>query len=225
MFTSAVQFKLPTWLGITSLLTLCFTDLAKNLSNSNTTTKQEVNKQRKAKSKKRTKKTKEQEETKGSIVGWEFCDKMGKTPLSTSLLAGATAGVAASLVLQPLDYAKTQQQALVRAQGLQSPPTLRQTMISTIRSDGIRALWSGLGPSVARASIGPGLYFGLLNQMTTSKLAVQLSESNRMAVSFFCSATSRALAGVLLNPVSVVKVSSATILKSLLKLSSHLLCA
>jgi hypothetical protein len=160
-----------------------------------------------------------------------------------SFSAGASGGLVASVILQPLDVVKTYQQGseaqqrynktvtanahsrsgvpcATRAHLLNTSPGSHVAQVSStpgslatarwiLRERGVVGLWSGLAPSVVRSFFGPGLYFALLDVLVENAKQHQTADSDAPLSpisSFWCSAVARGTAGLLLNPVSVIKV-------------------
>ncbi|KAJ7951779.1 Mitochondrial carrier protein [Quillaja saponaria] len=85
------------------------------------------------------------------------CRKSGQETLRTMLVAGGLAGVASWVCCYPLDVVKTRLQA-------QTPSLLKYSGIvdcfrKSIKEDGYRVLWRGLGTAVARAFVVNGAIF------------------------------------------------------------------
>ncbi|KAJ1668834.1 hypothetical protein IW140_000100 [Coemansia sp. RSA 1813] len=128
--------------------------------------------------------------------------------------AGALSGVASCVLLQPFDLLKTRIQQN-NAQFVTTP--MKSPVIKTIRSiiatDGVLGLWRGTVPSLIRNAPGTSLYFYFLNHTRHMCLALEhrisgdlsrtkLSSVSNMAVG----ASSRAMAGFLLMPGTLLKV-------------------
>ncbi|PWA88870.1 mitochondrial uncoupling protein 1 [Artemisia annua] len=92
------------------------------------------------------------EPIKNLYVGDNF---VGDVPLTTKILAGLTTGALAISVANPTDLVKVR----LQAEGKLAPGVPRRysgalNAYSTIvRQEGVRALWTGLGPNVARNAI------------------------------------------------------------------------
>jgi solute carrier family 25 folate transporter 32 len=77
-----------------------------------------------------------------------------------SLLSGMSSGIVSTLILHPLDVAKT---SLINP-AVRSSGTLQ--LFRDIRGEaGIRGLWRGVGPAIARISLGSSLYFTTQTQL------------------------------------------------------------
>jgi hypothetical protein len=108
--------------------------------------------------------------------------------VGTSWLSGSVSGLASSILLQPLDVARTEIQRRVhgdkistrqaisavssRSHDAESMFTHLNGLISCfvrpqiVDKHGATALWRGLAPTIARVGFGTGMYFSLLNHMT-----------------------------------------------------------
>ncbi|XP_013588067.1 PREDICTED: mitochondrial uncoupling protein 1 [Brassica oleracea var. oleracea] len=82
-------------------------------------------------------------------------DHVGDVPLSKKILAGLTTGALGIMVANPTDLVKVRLQAEGKlAAGVPRRYTGSLNAYSTIvRQEGVRALWTGLGPNVARNAI------------------------------------------------------------------------
>ncbi|KAL5539133.1 hypothetical protein UlMin_044530 [Ulmus minor] len=85
------------------------------------------------------------------------CRKGGQESLDTMLVAGGLAGVASWMCCYPLDVVKTRLQA-------QSQSSLKYSGIvdcfrKSVKEDGYRVLWRGLGTAVSRAFVVNGAIF------------------------------------------------------------------
>ncbi|XP_010504203.1 PREDICTED: mitochondrial uncoupling protein 1 [Camelina sativa] len=92
------------------------------------------------------------EPVKNLYVGKDF---VGDVPLSKKILAGLTTGALGIMVANPTDLVKVRLQAEgKRAAGAPRRYSGAMNAYSTIvRQEGVRALWTGLGPNVARNAI------------------------------------------------------------------------
>ena len=128
----------------------------------------------------------------------------------TSFLAGSSAGLVSSGILQPFKVIKTRMQAHKLR-----PGSINKSMFKTagcvVRDEGIRGLWSGVTASCVRTAAGAGLYFLLLERVT-KEVNARFPESPNASQSsvalmktFAVGAVSRSLAATLLCPLTVVK--------------------
>ncbi|GAA6060280.1 hypothetical protein JCM10212_003980 [Sporobolomyces blumeae] len=101
-------------------------------------------------------------------------------PATWHLASGAVSGAASVLVLQPLDLIKTRiQQEPQRSRpnpavapsaamiGSHAPPKIWQTTKDVVRTDGVRGLWRGTGPTLYRNVPGVSMYFLTLSKLRT----------------------------------------------------------
>ena len=79
-----------------------------------------------------------------------------------SLLSGVSSGVLTTVLLQPLDVAKT---------SLINPAVAHRSMVPLLRSiareEGLSRLWRGLEPALLRITLGSGCYFTVQTAMVT----------------------------------------------------------
>ncbi|KAI8324531.1 mitochondrial carrier [Martensiomyces pterosporus] len=124
--------------------------------------------------------------------------------------AGALSGVTSCVLLQPFDLLKTRMQQshtqLAAAPG-------KGTVQTVLAEEGVRGLWRGTVPTLVRNAPGTSLYFYFLNHTKALCLATErrmwhdptrtkLSSTSNVLVG----ASSRAFAGFLLMPGTVLKV-------------------
>ncbi|KAJ1831205.1 hypothetical protein LPJ63_004434 [Coemansia sp. RSA 2711] len=127
--------------------------------------------------------------------------------------AGALSGVTSCVLLQPFDLIKTRLQQSQIQQAHNGLGTISATVRSVVAADGVRGLWRGTLPSLIRNAPGTSLYFYFLNhtrhfclaaeqRFTGDQSRTQLSPSSNMVIG----ASSRAFAGFLLMPGTILKV-------------------
>ncbi|KAJ2782922.1 hypothetical protein H4R18_002001 [Coemansia javaensis] len=131
--------------------------------------------------------------------------------------AGALSGMTSCVLLQPFDLLKTRVQQGQQGQQGQSAPRAARSVIGTVRavvsSEGVLGLWRGTLPSLMRNAPGTSLYFYFLSQTRAACLGLErwasgdrtraaLGPTSNMAAG----ASSRALAGFILMPGTVLKV-------------------
>ncbi|XP_068942230.1 mitochondrial glycine transporter [Petaurus breviceps papuanus] len=123
-------------------------------------------------------------------------------PAIKAFLCGSVSGTCSTLLFQPLDLLKT------RLQTLQPVPhgSKRIGMVSllyrVVRTESLLGLWKGMSPSIARCVPGVGIYFGTLYYM---KQRFLLGQPPTALQSVMLGIGSRAVAGVCLLPITVVK--------------------
>lgn len=137
--------------------------------------------------------------------------------LAFHLVAGLGSGAASAFLLQPADLLKTR----VQQSGGGSLTHALRNVLNGPRP--IRSLWRGVTPSVLRTGFGSALYFGMLNQMRQyasrlppmpviagEKQAVASSSSALPKLGNVANLTTGALArvaaGLVVNPITVLKV-------------------
>jgi solute carrier family 25 protein 38 len=124
---------------------------------------------------------------------------------AASFLGGASAGLVASLLLQPFEVVKTRMQGgkIRGARGMAAVAT------EVVKKNGVGGLWHGVSASCVRTTAGAGLYFFLLERVTREVLASdfhkEASPFARSVATFATGASARTVAAVLLNPITVVK--------------------
>mmetsp|Transcript_69 Transcript_69/g.135 ORF Transcript_69/g.135 Transcript_69/m.135 type:complete len:327 (-) Transcript_69:1342-2322(-) len=128
---------------------------------------------------------------------------------TTSFVAGSSAGLVASLCLQPFEVIKTRMQAHKFSAGSINVGMFR-TASTVMRDEGVRGLWAGVTASVIRTAAGAGLYFLLLERVSielNERFPVGKDTNPTMAGlrMFGAGAVSRSLAATLLCPITVVK--------------------
>ncbi|KAF8507094.1 mitochondrial carrier [Russula emetica] len=99
-------------------------------------------------------------------------EKRGRSGPSLAFVCGATSGTAAALLTSPFDVLKTRRQALVMStpgQPTSALPFLRQI----VRTEGVSALFAGLGPRIAKIAPACGImiscYEGIGRMLTKSE--------------------------------------------------------
>ncbi|KAJ3015960.1 hypothetical protein HKX48_004299 [Thoreauomyces humboldtii] len=127
------------------------------------------------------------------------------------ILGGGVSGLAACVLLQPLDLVKTRLQqhhsTLPPLPMANAPLLARSTLWSVatqvVRSESLTGLWRGTVPTIFRNVPGSALYFGCLERSRSilGALGVGRSTANLAA-----GAGSRVAVGLLLMPITVVKV-------------------
>ncbi|KAK5168101.1 uncharacterized protein LTR77_006669 [Saxophila tyrrhenica] len=132
--------------------------------------------------------------------------------------AGLGSGVISAALLQPADLLKTRVQQ-------SSASTLTQALRDVLRAPNpVRQLWRGTTPSVIRTGFGSALYFGMLNQMrqfATKLPAIPVVAGEEVkskngsssalpklgnVANLTTGALARVAAGLIVNPVTVLKV-------------------
>ncbi|PHH49386.1 Solute carrier family 25 member 38 -like protein [Ceratocystis fimbriata CBS 114723] len=126
-------------------------------------------------------------------------------------IGGLGSGVTSAIILQPLDLLKTRVQQ-------STTNSLTANLKAILKSDNkVGSLWRGTIPSALRTGFGSAIYFTILNSLRqraaslaphagkhgqSSSALPTLSNSANMATG----ATARTMAGLLLMPLTVIKV-------------------
>lgn len=130
-----------------------------------------------------------------------FIPKSVITELYTSGISVGTANT----VTNPLDVVKVRLQ-LARNQmstpGIK-PPGMLQTGIDVVRQEGVLALWSGLGPSLARGFFFGGARLGLYTPIKTAICGETVKPSLEMKV--LSGSLSGGLAAAVTSPIELIK--------------------
>lgn len=118
-------------------------------------------------------------------------------PLVKSFLAGSLSGTCSTLIFQPLDLLKTriQQQADTKL-------SMRGVARSVVAQENLVGLWRGLFPSLVRTVPGVGLYFSCMHTMRSSLFDGKPTHLQ----SAFLGCSSRAIAGSIMIPFTVIKI-------------------
>lgn len=108
------------------------------------------------------------------------CRNTGEETLGTMLFAGGSAGVASWICCYPLDVIKSRLQAQSQSQKDFPPPKYRgiaDCFRKSVREEGYRVLWRGLGTAVTRAFVVNGAIF------SAYELALRFLANHRQRVS------------------------------------------
>lgn len=115
--------------------------------------------------------------------------------LATHAQAGAAAGLLQSFICSPVELVKTRQQ--LAAPGAAMPRGAWAGARHVLRTGGVRALYRGLGVTIARDSPAFAIYFSSYEAMTRS--------DQSMSTVFVAGGVAGTLSWVLLYPIDVVK--------------------
>ncbi|KAL2621957.1 hypothetical protein R1flu_002162 [Riccia fluitans] len=125
-----------------------------------------------------------------------------------SFVAGSSAGMVSSAILQPFEVLKTHMQA----RDGPSNHTLRGAFKVVLERDGMTGFWRGTGPACVRVGLGAGLYFALLGPVLSSLQAISSKSSGSslhdklpMAITMSAGSLTRLLASAITCPITVVK--------------------
>jgi len=127
----------------------------------------------------------------------------GHSESINNLVAGAVGGAIASVFVQPLDLIRTRMQQRTLTEGVKQM-SMFEVGNNIIKSDGILGLWKGTSPTLYRIIPGAGLYFFILENMTSLFRNGSDQRISHMA-SLVCGSSSRALVTAIMVPVTVVK--------------------
>ncbi|KAJ1722701.1 hypothetical protein LPJ53_002914 [Coemansia erecta] len=128
--------------------------------------------------------------------------------------AGALSGVTSCVLLQPFDLLKTRmQQSQTQATSVSGKGSVIRAVRTVVAADGVLGLWRGTVPSLIRNAPGTSLYFYFLSHtrrlclLAEQRMLNDPSHSKLSATSnMLVGASSRAFAGFLLMPMTVLKV-------------------
>ncbi|NXP82636.1 S2538 protein, partial [Ramphastos sulfuratus] len=123
-------------------------------------------------------------------------------PVLKAFVCGSISGTCSTLLFQPLDLLKTRLQTLQPAVNGSGRARMVTLLFRVVRTESLLGLWKGVSPSFARCIPGVGIYFSTLYMMK-QKLLVDRSPTALESV--FLGATARAVSGICMLPVTVVK--------------------
>ncbi|XP_027531377.1 mitochondrial glycine transporter isoform X1 [Neopelma chrysocephalum] len=123
-------------------------------------------------------------------------------PVLKAFVCGSISGTCSTLLFQPLDLLKTRLQTLQPAVNGSGRAGMVRLLFRVVRTESILGLWKGVSPSFARCIPGVGIYFSTLYMMKQKFL---VDRSPTALESVFLGATSRAVSGICMLPVTVVK--------------------
>jgi len=125
---------------------------------------------------------------------------MSQSPVVKAFMAGSFSGTCSTLLFQPLDLVKT------KIQQVDTRRSMFKVVNEVIVKESLFGLWRGVSASLARTVPGVGIYFSCMH---TLKMSVQGGPGGRQpspTQSLVIGAVSRATAGCLMIPVTVVKI-------------------
>ncbi|XP_037985229.1 mitochondrial glycine transporter isoform X2 [Motacilla alba alba] len=123
-------------------------------------------------------------------------------PVLKAFVCGSISGTCSTLLFQPLDLLKTRLQTLQPAVNGSGRAGMVTLLFRVVRTESILGLWKGVSPSFARCIPGVGIYFSTLYMMKQKFLA---DRSPTALESVFLGAAARAVSGICMLPVTVVK--------------------
>ncbi|NXU55471.1 S2538 protein, partial [Turnix velox] len=123
-------------------------------------------------------------------------------PVLKAFVCGSISGTCSTLLFQPLDLLKTRLQTLQPAVHRSARAGMVTLLLRVVRTESLLGLWKGVSPSFARCIPGVGIYFSTLYMMKQKFL---VDRSPTALESVILGATARAVSGICLLPVTVVK--------------------
>ncbi|KAM9025404.1 mitochondrial glycine transporter isoform 1-T1 [Ara ararauna] len=123
-------------------------------------------------------------------------------PVLKAFVCGSISGTCSTLLFQPLDLLKTRLQTLQPAVKGSSHAGMVTLLFRVVRTESLLGLWKGVSPSFARCIPGVGIYFSTLYVMKQKFL---VDRSPTALESVLLGVTARAVSGVCMLPVTVVK--------------------
>lgn len=119
-------------------------------------------------------------------------------PVVSAFMAGSFSGTCSTILLQPLDLLKTRVQ---QVEGRKHEGLLSMTK-EVIGKERLFGLWRGVFPSLVRTVPGVGIYFSTMHKLKVTMCHGSPSPCSSLLIGGF----SRAIAGCIMIPVTVVKI-------------------
>ncbi|XP_074842179.1 mitochondrial glycine transporter isoform X2 [Carettochelys insculpta] len=123
-------------------------------------------------------------------------------PVLKAFVCGSISGTCSTLLFQPLDLLKTRLQTLQPSTSGSGHVGMVSLFIKVVRAESLLGLWKGVSPSFVRCIPGVGIYFSTLYTM---KQCFFSDRSPTALESVFLGVSSRAVSGICLLPITVVK--------------------
>jgi len=120
------------------------------------------------------------------------------SPVLKAFMAGSFSGTCSTLLFQPLDLVKT------RIQQVEARRGMVKVINDVIAKESLFGLWRGVAPSLVRTVPGVGIYFSCMHTMKTTLCNKVPTPTQSLMVGAF----SRALAGCIMIPFTVIKIRS-----------------
>eukprot|EP01114_Cavostelium_apophysatum_P005897 TRINITY_DN17072_c0_g1_i1.p1 TRINITY_DN17072_c0_g1~~TRINITY_DN17072_c0_g1_i1.p1 ORF type:complete len:301 (-),score=11.54 TRINITY_DN17072_c0_g1_i1:217-1119(-) len=121
------------------------------------------------------------------------------------MAAGSVGGGIASIIVQPLDVIRTRMQKPIESSAsAQTRNSMLKTFADLVRNEGVMNLWKGTSPTLYRTVPGAGLYFLVLEKVTSALKSTNDGKLSPLG-SLVAGSGSRALVTTMLIPVTVVK--------------------
>ncbi|XP_045151023.1 mitochondrial glycine transporter isoform X2 [Echinops telfairi] len=123
-------------------------------------------------------------------------------PAIKAFVCGSISGTCSTVLFQPLDLLKTRLQAAQPA--AQGPRRVGAfaLLLTVVRTESLLGLWKGMSPSIVRCVPGVGIYFGTLYSLKQHFLP---GHPPSALESVILGVGSRAVAGVCMSPITVIK--------------------
>jgi solute carrier family 25, member 39/40 len=87
-------------------------------------------------------------------------EKRGSSGAPVAFTSGAISGVTAAVLTSPFDVLKTRRQALVMSGSASENPAMWSMLASIVRTEGVSALYAGIGPRMAKIAPACGIMIG-----------------------------------------------------------------
>ena len=127
----------------------------------------------------------------------KYYDLGSLSPVTKAFMAGSFSGTCSTILLQPLDLVKT------KMQNSSSKASVAQITKDIIERERVFGLWRGLKPALARTVPGVGLYFASLHGI---KSTFKMEQSSLGSI--VTGASARSMAGMIMMPFTILKVSN-----------------
>jgi len=131
-----------------------------------------------------------------------FCPG-GKLTVPATALAGALAGMSEALINCPFETVKVRMQA---KENLARFKNSTECFTALLKEEGVRGLYSGIGPQMWRNALWNGMYFGVIG-LASIKFPLPAGSSKEQQLGYkFCTGSLGSCVGTLCNtPFDVVK--------------------
>ena len=140
-----------------------------------------------------------------TLLGAERTEKRGRFQNSKSFAAGAMAGITACFSTYPLDLARTRITSQVANAGPDAAKyvTVRGTVLTVVRNEGLWALYRGMGPTLMGALPYEGIKFGCYDMLRRN--VPQSWFPNQIIWQLSCGAIAGTAAGMVMYPNDTVR--------------------
>ncbi|XP_023647745.1 mitochondrial glycine transporter B isoform X1 [Paramormyrops kingsleyae] len=124
-------------------------------------------------------------------------------PALKAFMCGSLSGTCSTLLFQPLDLVKTRLQTLQNNMLPGSPKVGMVTVfLNVVRTEKLLGLWKGVSPSFVRCIPGVGIYFSTFYSLKQHFFPERAPNAGEAVL---LGASARAVAGVCMLPVTVIK--------------------